>query len=135
VYEPQAQAALQSEEALDTDGSGRYDVLRLSAGLAINTPGTYAVTVRLSDSTGATLTETRIEKELQVGNQQIVFDLNGREIGASGVSGPYAIDLILTLAEQDAPALVTGLGRTDGYRSQQFDGSQVHTVYLPVLRR
>ncbi|WP_284439896.1 alpha/beta fold hydrolase [Cellulomonas wangsupingiae] len=113
-----------ADEPVDADGDGLYDVLRLSAQVTTEEAGTYAVNGKLVAQDGGEVGRAQTEVYLGAGGAQIVLELDGASIGASGEDGPYVLrDLAIypLWSPQSGVALVDA-HTTAPYLSAQFTG-------------
>jgi len=79
----------------DTDRDGLYNCLTVSAPANVSNGGTYTLVTLLKDNSGNTITFINEPDTLNVGVQSIVVNLDGTEIRAHGVDGPYNVTMML----------------------------------------
>lgn len=79
--------------AVDTDGDGVNDVLRVTIPVAAANAGTYTVGVRLIDGSGLRVTSTLLGVTLGAGTQTVIANLPGQDIGDAGASGVMTVRL------------------------------------------
>lgn len=123
--------------AIDDNGNGRFDRLRLELPYTFAEAGGFVAEAILRAPDGAELTRGRAELTVGPGASVVSLDIDGRAIHAAGVAGPYSIDLLIAgqttlLVAVDAP----GLLQTAAYTADQFElpAGQAQ-VFLPSVRR
>ena len=85
-----------SDRALDTDNDTLYDYLIISANITTNASDTYSVGCDLFDITGMIYIGSAINGSLlPVGNHTLDVSLQGWQIRASGIDGPYRVEMYL----------------------------------------
>jgi hypothetical protein len=112
-----------SEQGLDTNGNGLFDVLRVTA--VVEVPAEYSYRVVGELLAGATVVGLVNETiALAAGAQQIQLDFGGVTIGHSALNGPYTLNV--ELAYQDGIAIdkQNGVYQTAAYDYTQFEGRQ-----------
>ena len=80
-----------AEEAVDTDGDGLHDGLKLSVGLVVDVASRYNVVAWLENSSGGAITWAAQQGELEAGSQIAEMFFDGAQIWASGTDGPYTV--------------------------------------------
>jgi len=86
-----------SDAGVDTDGNGKYNYLRLSAGVNVITPSLYNLVGTLRDSQGNDITWASQSYTLTGGTQTATLDFDGLTIGSHGVNGPYTVTALSLL--------------------------------------
>jgi len=84
-----------SDYGLDTDGDGQYDYLVVNANVTVVAWGTYYIGASLYDSSSTLSLYSSATVTLEPGFYNIPLSFQGFIINASGVDGPYYVDLSL----------------------------------------
>lgn len=85
-----------SAQGVDLDGNGLFDLLRVSVGVNVQTPGGYSWSARLRDRTGREIILGDGQGTLAAGRATLVIEFPGLAIGRHGIDGPYQVtDLLL----------------------------------------
>ena len=112
------------DAGIDTNGNGKYDYLRLSAGLDVITPGAYTLVGFLSDRENSEITWASRTFTVPAGVQTATLDLDGLTIGAHGVDGPYTVtSLLLIDADGETAAFAPFPFATAPYLAANFEAS------------
>lgn len=112
-----------SDQGLDTNGNGLYDLLRVDFGADVAQAGSYLLTgvLRSAASSSAVFTDSSVT--LPAGAASLRLDFPGPEIESLGLDGPYTVDVLVrdpaTLEELDSVRLPQV---TAAYLASQFDG-------------
>jgi len=115
-------------EVLTGNEDGQADALVLSPNLAVGTAGSYRLAGRLVDGSGNQVVAAGAVGNLSPGAQSLPLSFPGRDIFASGRSGPYRlVDVVLSrddasLTPEDERA---DLGLTATYELQGFEHAAV----------
>lgn len=121
-----------SVQAIDANGNGKYESLRVNVPIAVNRAGSYVANAILRDSNGVEITRTRGEKTWETGSRMLSFEFNGYYISMARKDGPYSVDLEVVSTD---PIQLTldekPLIQTDAYTASQFES--VLQVHLPVM--
>lgn len=111
-----------SDQGVDTNGNGLYDLLRITFGAESEEAGGYLLTgvLRGAGSTLAVYADSL--QTLPAGPASLRLDFPGPAINALGLDGPYTVDVLIrdprTLKEIDAIRLPQG---TAAYQASRFD--------------
>lgn len=111
-----------TDQGVDTNGNGLFDVLRIGFGAAIERAGSYRLTgvLRSSGSQSAVFAESLLT--VAAGSTTVRLEFSGPEINALDLDGPYTVDILVrdpaTLEELDAMRLPQA---TAAYQAAQFD--------------
>lgn len=81
-----------TNQGVDLDGNGLFDVLRINMKADIATTGRYVVVGRLLSSDGVLLGEASIDRALPAGSQTLALDFGGRNIAELKKAGPYHLE-------------------------------------------
>lgn len=124
---PPAVARLQkviSDKGIDTDGNGLYDYLRVGVNVRIDKAGDYILSAELKSKGGNLICRaTDLSPGLGTGSKLLHIRFKGKEIGASGIDGPYIVDAVRIFKE--GPPLIDYIEisyTTAPYKASQFDG-------------
>ena len=111
-----------SEQTPDDNSNGLFDVLVVSPGIEVTTPGTYRVAARLVDGTGATVATAGAVGGLTAGPGSLDLTFDGRAIHDSGLSGPYqVVDVVLSRDDLSLEGETASLGATAAYDYRVFE--------------
>jgi hypothetical protein len=110
--------AASSDEGIDTDGDGDFNILRTHVGLAVRTAGTYAVIAALMKDS-VNISNASVQQDLASGFQNINVDFPGRVIRSKGLNGPYRVSLILQNSE--GSSIAGSEHTTQAYQANNFD--------------
>ena len=113
-----------TESAVDTNGNGKFDVLRVVFQVDILQTGTYtwSGSVRQPDNRQAIATASSSGTLNDIGLNNLSLSFKGTAIGASGFNGPYIIGDFGIYGPPKAAALKLKMGKTAGYTCDQFEG-------------
>ncbi len=122
-----------TDQGVDTNGNGLYDLLRIGFGAQIEQAGSYRLTavLRGAGSSAAVYADSLLT--VPAGATTIRLEFPGPEIHALGLNGPYTVDVLVrdpaTLRDLDAVRLPQA---TAAYQSSQFDpfGSSSQPIVL-----
>jgi hypothetical protein len=103
----------------DPDGDGLFSTLRLDVRLTVDVGGTYTVRGQLRSAEGTPIQDTVARVTLLIGSATVALRFAGSSIFASGLDGPYAIDL--TVFDEDLRTLSTGSHWTAAYTHSDFE--------------
>ena len=131
------QSGTPSEQALDTNANGLYDILRVTVPLTVNRAAPYVTQAMLYAPDGTPIAEARVAATWSTGPRTLTLDFEGTTIGAAGLDGPYTVDLIIVSADEGQLVLdARPLLQTAPYQAQQFEGGALPGgLYLPIISR
>jgi hypothetical protein len=113
-----------NETLSDANGNGLADVLLVRPDLSVVRPGSYRVSARLVDASGVVVGVAGTRAELASGDQVVDLRFEGKDIFATGRSGPYRV-VDVTLSQDDVgmelEQEVALLGQTGAYDYHQFE--------------
>lgn len=115
---------------IDTNGNGKFDLLRIQAEVSAVTPASYSWSGTLRDTAGREIQALDGSSALTAGNNVITFDFDGIKIAQHGVNGPYALSSVLVF-NADTAANVNELLRTQPFSVNDFECAG--TPALPLL--
>ena len=104
---------------LDTDGSGKFETLRVSFEADVAAPGPYQVAVSVDSGGRSLLAKSRLMM-LAAGVQQVSLDLPATAIARSGLDGPY--DVSANLYEPNGASIDGLQTQLVGLFATQFEG-------------
>lgn len=122
-----------TDQGIDANGNGLYDLLRIGFGAQIERAGSYRLTgvLRGAGSPSAVFANSLLT--VPAGSTTVNLEFAGPEINALGLDGPYTVDIVVrdpaTLQPLDAVRLPQA---TAAYLSTQFDpfGSSNQPILL-----
>ncbi len=114
-----------SEQGLDTNGNGLFDLLKVSFGVDTRQAGLYTWTGDLRAPDGTVFGIASGQGFLAAGVSSLGFSFDGRPIGASGLDGPYTVGNVAVYGPIGAAAVAAEVGRTRAYSATEFEGGQV----------
>ena len=85
----------------DTDGDGLYNYLTVSAQANVTNGGASTLLTLLNDNSGNAVVFANEPITLNAGVQKVIVNLDGLDIRAHGVDGPYNVTMILGGAPGD----------------------------------
>lgn len=119
VFEPQAPF---SNQGVDSNGNGRYDLLRIGFRVAAEQPGSYRLSGVLRSASNPSVVYADSQITLPAGSITTLLEFPGPAIHALGLDGPYTVDVLIldpaTLEELDRVRLPF---TTAAYSADQFD--------------
>ena len=80
---------------LDTDGDGLFNALNVNVSLTVGTAGNYIVTGFLHDASFTLALSAFSSRMLDPGSHTVVLSFPGSQLNASGIDGPYTVELSL----------------------------------------
>jgi hypothetical protein len=119
-----------TDEGIDTDGDGLFDLLRVTFRVDTLRAGFYTWTGDLRAPDGTALGVASSEGFLDDGATTLEFSYAGQPIGASGLDGPYVVGNVAVYGPFNAAAVTDEVGRTRAYSASQFEGGQVSFARL-----
>ena len=108
---------------IDTDGDGRFDSLRIGVNVAVSTPATYLLEVRLFDDRNQTELDYRYAYRLLAGAMTVTIDFSGIDLWRSGLDGPYLANV--WLRDESYRALGFSQHVTQPYLHTDFDAPRL----------
>lgn len=122
-----------TNQGIDTNGNGLYDVLRIGFGAQIERAGSYRLTGVLRGSGSASTVFAESLLTVPAGTTSVQLEFSGPVINSLGLDGPYTVDILVrdpaTLRQLDALRLPQP---TAAYLHTQFDpfGSSNQPIVL-----
>lgn len=111
-----------TDQGLDTDGSGYFNHLRITAEVNMNEGGPYTIESTLRSRFGRTIDTVRLEKDLDERIQTVNVDFDGHKIYRfGGTDTSYRVDLEITPSDEQIPVIREENIRTDNYDHTQFE--------------
>jgi pimeloyl-ACP methyl ester carboxylesterase len=115
-----------ADTAVDTNGNGLYDELRITIPVTASLSGTYDFNARLMDSAGGEIQWRGSSQFLAPGSSTLTLTYDGELIGQNGVNGPFYVrDFSLYRRAGGASVNVFNLHTTAAYPFTQFEGAPV----------
>lgn len=124
-----------TEEAVDTNANGLFDLLEVRFQIDTLRAGTYTWTGNLRAQDGTVLGVASGQRILAVGVTAVTFTFAGTPIGSSELDGPYQVTDVAAYGPPGAVAVLSALGSTRTYSAYQFEGAQVTFARLLDLVR
>ena len=117
-----------TESAVDVDGNGKFDELRVVFQVDVLQTGAYtwSGSVRQSDGRQAIASASSSGTLNNFGLNNLSLNFDGAAIGASGFNGPYIIGSFIIYGPPNAAAVKRRMGKTAGYTCDQFEGFKGH---------
>ncbi|MCC6357793.1 MAG: hypothetical protein IT450_03540 [Phycisphaerales bacterium] len=115
-----------SDNGVDTDADGKFDVLRVVLNVNVRTPGLFKIGGQIADGCNRRIAWGDAQQTLAANQpQQIVLDFPGTDIGKHAVAGPYKVrSLTLARLGSSPPEslIVNTVGQTGYYQASAFEG-------------
>lgn len=111
-----------TDQGIDTNGNGLYDVLRVGFGAMIERAGSYRLTgvLRGAGSSSAVYADSLLT--VPAGSTTVQLEFSGPAINSLGLNGPYTVDVLVrdpaTLEDLDSVRLPQA---TAAWQASQFD--------------
>ncbi|MEJ2352416.1 MAG: hypothetical protein P8Y03_21740, partial [Anaerolineales bacterium] len=119
--------------AVDTDTDGKYNQLKISVGLQIDSASLYNVVLWLEDGSSTPIGWANTQQSLAIGNHTVDVYFDGFILQESGLDGPYNVAHI-ELREGDEEGLVDSADNvhtTAAYLASDFDPRPVASPAPP----
>ncbi|MFN8491305.1 MAG: invasin domain 3-containing protein [Caldilineaceae bacterium] len=115
-------ATAYTDQGIDLNQDGLYDLLRISSTISVTTPGLYQLSAALKDQAGQAITDIAKEVNLNAGvNPTVTLDFPGGPIRQHGVNGPYQLaQVILTTQAGEVIDQQTLAATTKPYTATTF---------------
>ena len=89
-------ATAYTDQGIDLNNDGLYDLLRITSTISATTPGLYQLSASLKDQTGQLITDIAKDVNLNAGvNATVTLDFPGGAIRQHGVNGPYQLTQVI----------------------------------------
>jgi uncharacterized repeat protein (TIGR01451 family) len=128
-----------TDQGVDTNGNGKFDVLQINAGVTIGTAGNYNFFGQLCDPAGAVVATAWATEDFTPGTWSVPLDFSGTSIYANSANGPYTLKSLLLQPVGGSPEDAVGTAYTTGaYQYTEFEyaprtnGLDVPALYNPV---
>jgi hypothetical protein len=112
-----------SDAGVDTNGNGKFDLLRVRVEVDVLAGGTYQFSGRLTDVNGTQIDLDAASAFLAAGPNSLDFFFDGRIIGSRGISGPYFLDNLLIFGAGSSLSAPQRVARTQNYSYTQFENA------------
>lgn len=112
-----------TDQGMDTNDNGFYDVLRVSFGADIRSAGNYRISGSIEQKTETTWHSTHsdtVVAPLAAGPQTLTLEFAGADLNAKSMDGPYEIEVTVEDATTGSRDKVT-LNRTKQYSHKAFE--------------
>jgi len=116
---PAVLAPPHADRAVDTDGDGLYDVLRIDVNLSVEMAGQYSLRGQLFGGSGFLITETAITLSLGAGRVAAPLTFDGWTLFESATNGPYSVKL--QVYDSSGLLLSEGTHATAAYSYTDFE--------------
>jgi hypothetical protein len=117
-----------SDYGTDIDGDELYDYLTIDVGINVTVAGNYTVAGCLYDVNGNEIVWAGNDTYLNIGNQTVEFNFDGKRIQKHGVNGPYYLKNI-TLSDENYKIVDYML---DAYTTSAYDYTDFQTLIPPT---
>jgi hypothetical protein len=84
-----------TDQGIDTNGNGLYDLLRVDFGVDVRAAGTFLVTAVLRNLVDPSAVYSDMLMNLSAGPQTMTVNFSGPEINSQGIDGPYVVEVSL----------------------------------------
>ncbi|HEX8351480.1 MAG TPA: proprotein convertase P-domain-containing protein [Pyrinomonadaceae bacterium] len=108
--------------ASDTNADGKYDLLKVEAGVFAAGADFYQWSGTLVDANGVEIDFSAGSGSLPAGGGTVAFAFDGRKIGRNGVNGPYMLRSVLLFGAGQS-VIVDELLKTPAYSYKEFEDS------------
>lgn len=112
-----------TDQGIDLDGNGLYDILRINLGLNVDANYTYRILAQLSTPDGMVIDETAFEVKLTIGHQTVALDFSGEAIYQAQCDGGYILNYV-TMAETENESLIPLFKKENVYTSSSYTFSE-----------
>jgi hypothetical protein len=116
-----ALAGTSTDQGVDTDGDGIYNLLNVDVGVKLSQSGVYEWSGRLVDAQGVEIGFYTNRAYLSAGKTAIRFNFDGERIGKNGKDGPYFVKSLLIFGG-GANLVATDVATTASYTASGFEG-------------
>lgn len=106
---------------VDTNGNGLYDVLNVSLDVEVRNSGTYTWSSRLTNKENTEVGFAASSGYFNAGTNSIILSYDGKQIGSSGVNGPYYVRGLLMFGGGDS-LLMSDAFITPAFLAKNFEG-------------
>ena len=112
-----------NDYGIDTDGNGKFDLLRVDVEVALASSDVYTWSARLVDGNGTELGFSTTQASLTAGLRNLQFVFDGEAIGENGVDGPYFVKGLLIYGRGGANLVSVDVAETAAYPVTAFEGA------------
>ncbi len=106
---------------LDTNGTGKFDLLETDIGLAVSVPGAYIVSAILTDTSGAFVQSLTTAQNFVAGDQTVRLQFSGRDIYFHPVNGPLVVRGLCMYGGDVPSYFSTAFYQTQPFAASEFD--------------
>jgi len=121
-----------SEQGIDTNGNGKFDILRVSVQVDVLTAGLYEWNMKLANSDFQDVSFASARGNLAVGLNNITVDFRGTQIRRSESNGPYEIRDLLLFGPQSIVGVEVGGTRPYLFTDFEEGGPNVSISLSPA---
>ncbi len=128
-HSPIALTGQDSAIGVDTNGNGRFDLLRVGIEVEVVSSGTYDWSARLTDRDGKEIGFIANSSSLNAGLNTLDLAFNGELIGRNGIDGPYFVRGLLIFGA-GASLVISDAFTTEPFLASQFEGAILNQADL-----
>ncbi|MBW2975416.1 hypothetical protein KY366_06875 [Candidatus Woesearchaeota archaeon] len=110
-----------SDSKLDQDSDGLAEFLKISIGLDINESGAYKIELEFADLYDNYIKKEAKEFDLNQGEQDVDFRINGTSIYNSRINGPYLLNYVKLSKDNKLLDYVAEPYTTNAYNYDEFE--------------
>ena len=97
--EAEIDAAAYTDQGVDLNSDGLYDLLRVNSTINATTTGLYHLSASLKDQAGQAITDIAKDINLNAGNNAVILDFPGGAIRRHNVDGPYQLTQVILTSQ------------------------------------
>ena len=109
---------------IDTNGNGKFDILRIQAEVNVIAAGFYHWNGGLRDTSGKTIQLVANSASLTAGLNTITFDFDGKKIAQNDKDGPFSLTSVM-MYSPNASTVINELWETPAFAVGDFECSGV----------
>lgn len=113
----------QSDEGVDTNANGKYDVMKWNYNLTVITSNTYSISATLKTATGKTIEIVNDSKSLSAGENALSLNFTGTKIRGTMENGPYIITDVSIYGPDGSSLSLSNVYTTTNYDYTSFEAS------------
>lgn len=121
-----------TETGIDTNGNGKFDILRVSVQVNVLRAGLYDWNMKIANSDSQDIAFASNRGNLTSGLNNITVDFNGAQIRRSESNGPYGITDLLLFGPNSIVATEVGQTRAYSYTEFEEGGPNVSISLTPA---
>ncbi len=112
-----------SDNAVDTDGDNKYNLLRISADAEADEENVYTIVLAVYDQFGSLIEIKNVSQSLNAGGNRVDFDINGTRIRNKKLSGPFIVKYAELYKNGVLADKISNAYTTDYYSFGDFDAA------------